>query len=109
MAEAGGTARPGTTKYFQADSAADLEAAFDAIAASVISCDYHLDTTPPDDDALFVYFAGERLTRDETHMNGWDYDGTANEVNFYGATCTMLRAGNVEDLAIVYGCPVIIE
>jgi hypothetical protein len=102
MAEAGGTARPGTPSYYQADDDAALAAAFDAIAGSVLSCSYVLDGTPPSDD-LYVYFGTDPVDRDGA--NGWDYDMGSNTITFHGAACAALQAGEVTDLSIIYGCP----
>jgi len=106
MATAGGTARATDPVYYQADSAADLQAAFTAIAGNVLSCSYTLSDVPPDPDLLFIYFDGTAISRDPTHADGWDYDPATNQITFYGAACDSLRSGAVTDLVISYGCPV---
>ncbi len=106
MAQAGGTARPSAPFYYQADSAAELMAAFDAIGGSVLSCSYQLMGTPADPADLYIYFDGAGVTRDTTHTMGWDYDPATNQITFYGADCTLLRTGQVTDLVLVYGCPI---
>lgn len=104
MAIAAGTDRPGTPKYYQADSAQELSDAFDEIAGSVLSCTYVLDGSPPDDD-LYVYFDGDPVTRDPGGTDGWDFDAGSNTITFYGGACDSLQDGEVSDLQIVYGCP----
>ncbi len=106
MAIAGGTALPGSPKYYQADDAVALQAAFADIGGAVLSCTYDLDGVPPSLDELFVYFDQVGVDRDTSHMDGWDYDPVTNQVTFYGPSCEVLRVGSVEDLVIVYGCPI---
>jgi hypothetical protein len=105
MAVAGGTDRPGGTKYYQADNALALEAAFDDIAGQALSCTYALAEVPPDPDLLFVYFDGASVPRDLSQTNGWNYSAGQNQLTFYGPKCTQLRNGDVDELVIVYGCP----
>jgi len=105
MAVAGGTGRGADPQYYQADDAAQLDAAFLAIGASVLSCSYVLDEVPPDADSLFVYLDRVETPRDAGHAQGWDYDAATNQMTFYGATCDALRGGGVGELIIVYGCP----
>ena len=103
MAVEGGTARTGTTKYYKADSAAQLSDAFESIVGSVLSCSYALDQVPEEVDDLYVFGNGELIDRDP--VNGWDYDPDTNTVTLYGAACDELQSGETADLKIVYGCP----
>lgn len=106
FAEAGGTARPGATKFYAAENAADLEASMQDISSRVaLTCSYALDETPPDLGLIYVYFNNEptEIPRDASHAEGWDSDGQT--IQFYGAACQALTSGTVEDLDIVYGCP----
>ena len=65
--------------------------------------DYLLATTP-DPSQLFVFADGNRLARDSSHANGWDYDAANNQVVVYGASCSHITAGTVTKVQIVYGC-----
>jgi hypothetical protein len=103
MATAGGTARSGSTKYYQADTPAQLADAFASIVGSVLSCSYALDQVPEDVDDLYVFGNGELIDRDP--VDGWDYDPDTNTVTLYGAACDELQSGETADLKIVYGCP----
>jgi hypothetical protein len=106
IANAGGTARPGGPPfYYQADDAASLQMAFDAIGAAVLSCTYTL-AGSPDEASMFVRFDGADVMRDPTHQNGWDYDGATNTLTFYGAACNSLRGGDVTDLVVGSGCAI---
>lgn len=105
IATEGGTARPGPTKYYQADNAAELADALDSILGSVLSCEYQLDQVPEDLDQLYVYADGDPIGRDPGQTEGWDYDGATGTLTFYGQICQDLKDGSVTDLTIVYGCP----
>jgi hypothetical protein len=105
MATKGGTARPGSPKYYQANDATQLSNALDAILGTVLSCTYTLDQVPEDLSELYVYQDDAPIGQDTTHANGWDYDEQTGELTFYGAACDALESGGVTDLAIVYGCP----
>src|SRR5262249_45135602 len=104
IATAGGTALAGTTKYYQADNAAALQAAFAAIAGKVLSCSYKLSMAPPDPNLLYVYFDGILTPRDLEHKNGCDYNATGQQLGFYGPACLSLQQGLVPNLTISYGC-----
>ena len=77
MAVAGGRPQGGSTQYYAATSPAELLAALQAIAVSVISCQIELQEAPQYPDGVKVYIDGVEVPRDGTHQNGWDYtDGT---------------------------------
>jgi hypothetical protein len=105
MAVKGGTALPGTTKYYQANDATGLSNALSTILGTVLSCSYTLDQVPEDLADLYVYQDETAIDRDTTHTDGWDYDPATGELTFYGAACDALENGSVTDLNIVYGCP----
>lgn len=108
-AEAGGTALPTDPKYYQADDAASLETVFADIGEAVLSCDFELSSPPSTVGEIFVYFDDVPVQQDPTHTSGWDFDPASRQLTFYGASCEMLRSGEVDDLVIVQGCPVVIE
>ena len=105
IAEEGGTARATSPKYYQADNAAELQAALDSILGTVLSCQYQLDQVPEDLADLYVYADGVEVGRDPTQTEGWDYDAASGTLTFYGQICQDLQDGSVTDLNIVYGCP----
>lgn len=104
MAVAGGQARDGASKYFQANSVAELEAVLAQIGGMVIGCNIALGTLPEFPDFLWVYFDGQPVPKDGTHTNGWDYDPARNAIDFYGSYCDQLRDGDVESLEVKMGC-----
>jgi hypothetical protein len=107
MADVGGTARAGTTKYYSVDDTDALEQALKAIAASVaISCEIPLDYEPPDPDFLNVYFDGKVVPYDSEAGWEWTDDG---HVAIRGAACEQLSAGDVLEVQILAGCKTVVK
>ena len=104
IAVAGGTPRPGATKYYQADDAAGLLAAFNQIAQGALGCEYRLASAPPDPSKIFVYVNGVLQNRDVAHANGWDYAAPTVRVTFYGGLCSLVATDPTAKVSIVYGC-----
>lgn len=108
FADAGGApkndpANP-TQHYYQADDAASLKSVFDTIAGSILGCTFTLNSVPPDASKVFVFFDNVKLPRDTTHTAGWDYDPATNQITFYGVDCDKLKAQQVQDVDVVFGC-----
>jgi hypothetical protein len=104
MATAGGHPRPGPVAYYQANSLAELTAAFEEIAMAVFECNLLLEVIPQQPEWIWVYFDGVPVTRDRNHVDGWDYDRPANRIDFYGPTCARLENGEVSKIDVVMGC-----
>lgn len=105
FAEAGGVPAAGATKYHDAQDAASLESALAAIADKTMACTFALDEAPPDATEIYVFFDDTTtVPRDSAHVSGWDYDPVTQQVTFYGEHCEMLKAGEVTDVDIVFGC-----
>ena len=92
----------GTTKYFQADSAAQLQTALGTILERVVGCDFALGTPPEDPDAVWAFLDDVMVARDDD--DGWSLDTATNMVTFQGAACAQLQGGGT-DIDIVFGCP----
>jgi hypothetical protein len=90
--------------YYQANDAASLKAVFDTIAGSILGCTFTLSSQPPDPNEVFVFFDNVKLPRDPTHTAGWDYDPLTNQITFYGVDCDKLKAQQVQDVDVVFGC-----
>ncbi len=106
LATLGGAALPGATKYYQADTAAQLDAAFQSIVGAVVSCDYEVNPAPGNLDETYVFFENTELVpRDPSHILGWDYDPATMILSFYGVTCDRLKTRQVDDVDVVFGCP----
>jgi hypothetical protein len=103
MAVAGGTGTP-----YAAMSAADLDTAFDAIAAEIVvpSCTVMLDG-PVRDPALFrvSFDGGAAIPRNPARTSGWDYDPATNTITFYGPECGQVERGEVASIDVDFGCP----
>jgi hypothetical protein len=105
LANAGGAALPGTTKYYRAETASELQTALQAIADRAVSCQYVIDPAPPSLAKTFVWFEKSTLVpRDTAHMNGWDFDTASNTLTFYGSACDQLQSKAVDDVDVVYDC-----
>lgn len=101
MAEAGGTALPGETKYYVTDDAAALATALATIAGSVSSCNAHVNPTPGYA-FISVTVDGQKVNKDPTHQSGWDLlDGDI--VQFYGEACSAASADGA-DVSITFIC-----
>ncbi|HJZ88688.1 MAG TPA: vWA domain-containing protein, partial [Polyangia bacterium] len=103
MAQAGGTARPGATSYYQVNNLSELQMAIQAISGSIVRCTYRLDRPPPDTTQLYVAFDNVLVSQDP--VNGWTYDAAGPSLTFHGMACDRLRSGMVMSVAVQYGCP----
>jgi hypothetical protein len=95
----------GGTRYYNAGDQTSLNAALATIGSRTLGCTYNLTQVPPDASKIFVFFDNTtQVARDTTHADGWDYSAATNQVTFYGPKCDALKAGQVNDLDIVFGC-----
>jgi hypothetical protein len=92
------------TKFYKANDQASLQKALGTIAGSIVGCTFALGSTPPDPSKLYVFFDNAGVTKDTTHQSGWDYDATSNQITFYGTECDQLKANQVQDVDVVFGC-----
>jgi len=102
-ADAGHTARTGTTHYYQTSSPTDLKAAFDAIVGGIVSCDFKMMQTAPDPSLIRVTENGTVLSPSPT--NGYSFDPATNTVTLTGAACDMLKTTPTTKVGVLYGCP----
>jgi hypothetical protein len=101
----GGRPRPGSVKYYPANSLAELEQALQDIGEQVaIECELQLDRPPDIPEWLWVYLDGVPAHRDPTHQDGWDYDEATNRIIFYGPMCDLLLSGQVTNVEVKVGC-----
>lgn len=101
MAVAGGEARVGDPQYYAVANKADLVAALTQITQRVSNCVFPLDMKPPSPNDVAVNLGGKRLTKDVD----WKYGANMGSIEVTGASCEMLKAGSVETVEIVFGCP----
>jgi len=104
VAQAGGVPLPGSPSYYQADTAADLDQAFQAIGNAVISCTYKVDPAPPDLSQTYVIFDHQTLVPQDP-TNGWSYDAATQTLTLNGSSCDALKAHTVTAMDLVFGCP----
>ncbi|HEY5944242.1 MAG TPA: vWA domain-containing protein [Kofleriaceae bacterium] len=106
-AVAGGKAKTGTTKFYEANNAADLAMALQAIAGGIVvpSCTFQLQSAPPDPTNVTVTINGTAVPRSPSHMNGWDYYPDMMTITFFGSYCSQIQMGATTDVNFIYGCP----
>jgi hypothetical protein len=109
MALAGGASRadpnPLATRYYLANTQADLVAALRAITGEIASCVFPLTAQPPVPDNIAVKVDGTLLPRDATRLNGWEYTSDAlTEVEVYGSWCDQIKGAAAADVQVIYAC-----
>ncbi len=94
MAVAGG--RPnlqGGDSFYDVRRQQDLIDALQGIVRTVAQCAYVTPSRPDDPDAITVSVAGQPVSRDTTHQNGWDWtDAGYGEVTLFGPACSAVLA-----------------
>lgn len=108
VAVAGGQARPGDEKFFNALNEAELQAALSDIAGQLVSCRIPLDPPPDHPDYISIEIDGKKLERvsDCETENGWVFanpNGPYDEVILCNAACDDFFASG--DIDARYGCP----
>jgi len=106
-AVAGGKPKPGSTKFYEANNANDLNMALQAIAGGIIvpSCTYQLASAPPDPNNVTVTVNGMVVPRSPSHTMGWDYYPNAMTITFFGSYCSQIQSGAITNVSFIYGCP----
>ena len=104
MAAAGGT---GT--YLEPGNATQLEAELAGIAVAAIDdCQLTLDPAPPDTDDVHLLVddgSGAGLVEVPQGPDGWSLAPDGSSATLTGATCDRARAGELDTIRVVYGCP----
>lgn len=107
LADAGGTALPGSPKYYRVDStssSAALLSTLKKIAAKIVAtCEFTLKAAPMQPNLVNVYLDEVVLPHDPA--NGWKIDG--DKVTLLGSACTKVLEGDVFDVRIITGCPTV--
>jgi hypothetical protein len=103
MAEAGGRARTGPVRFYDAGSTAQLETQLRAITSATRSCTWRFNTAPARPDQVLVQFDGRLVPRNGT--DGWIFtDGTNREIRFNGMSCMQLNSGGVRSVTASFNC-----
>ncbi len=106
FADLGGAPLAGATHYYQADNAAELDAAMDTIAGIIVSCDFAVADAPNNLNDVYAFFDDqEEVPHDTSHTEGWDFDASTDTLTFYGSYCQRLKDRTVQDVDVVFGCP----
>lgn len=107
MADAGGRARVGTPRYYNAASATELVNELGRVTQALADCTLRLDAAPPDPNLVDVRLDGHSLYHDVRHANGWDWgDDTHRQIVFHGPTCDEIRSsGGGSRIVAAFGCP----
>jgi hypothetical protein len=108
MAIAGGEARPVTnpvdTKYFPADSPAELADTLKAITGQIASCIFSLGQSPPNPDFVNVTLAANEIPFDVAGQNGWNFNpGDTSTITVVGPSCDQIQS-SPDAVDIVFGC-----
>ncbi len=108
MAIAGGVPQQGgSTDYYAANDQAQLLAALQAIAVTLISCEIEFSEAPEYPDEVWIYIDGVLVPRDVTKQNGWDYlDTTYTKIMLYGQACDKLQDGQEHVVTATFGCDI---
>jgi hypothetical protein len=103
LAVIGGTALATEPKYYRVDDVAKLSSILSVIGnQALITCEFTLDSAPPQKDLVNVYLDQDIVTYDET--NGWAWTG-AQSLSLRGTACQKLESGAYKQVQVVAGCP----
>jgi hypothetical protein len=105
MATAGGEPRMATPPYYPVTNRQDLINALGVITGLVTDCVFRLSMPPPSPNDTAVNVGNSRVSRDPTHMNGWDYGAANKSIQFYGPACEAVKKATGQNVQIIFGCP----
>jgi hypothetical protein len=105
LSAAGGKPRAGTPSYHSIADEAELADALTSTGSGVSSCLLPLDAPPPAPANVRVDVKGQRLTRDPTHADGWDYGPGMQSIAFYGVACSTVKTAHAGEVQVFFGCP----
>ncbi|MBX3187439.1 MAG: VWA domain-containing protein [Labilithrix sp.] len=94
MAVAGGRAKPASPKFYNVQTATEMDDALASISSSVAGCTYLTPSAPLDPNAISVEIDGVAVPRDPTRQNGWDWvDQAYGTLAFFGSACDAASKG----------------
>lgn len=100
MAQAGGRARDGDTKFYSANNQAELTTALGSIAQQAADCTFVLTQPPVSPGDVAVELDGSRLG-----SNDWAYGAGNRSIVVKGAYCDKLKKGDIKEAQVKFGCP----
>jgi hypothetical protein len=74
---------------------------------SVASCTFNLGTAPNDFSSnkfIDVFGDGRKIPKDPTMTDGWNYLGSGDQIQVYGATCDAILSGAIKEVTVTYQC-----
>jgi hypothetical protein len=75
------------------------------IATNIATCTFNLTAVPPDPNNVRVTLDGERVDRDPSMSNGWEYQDAAQTViEVHGEACEEIKRSSAANVEIVFGC-----
>lgn len=109
MALAGGAARPDpnplATRYYLANTQAELVSTLRTITGEIASCVFPLSAPPPAPDNIAVKVDGALVERDPSRNDGWEYTSSAlAEVEVFGSWCDRIKAATAADVQVIFAC-----
>jgi hypothetical protein len=108
MANLGGmpNTAAGQPAYYAANGTADLVAALGALGAQATSCSFAVPIAVAWPDSAAVLMSENRIARDTTHQEGWDFGDSGASVVLFGKSCDDARSPNGHaTLELVTACP----
>lgn len=108
LATSGGTALPGSPKYFRVDDAGDaalLLVLRRVVAKIVATCRFELKEPPADPALVNVYL--DEIVEPKNPTDGWTLDGKV--VTLVGRACARVMDGDVLGVRVIAGCPSVLR
>jgi hypothetical protein len=107
LAVRGGMARSGSPSYYGVRDADELVSTVSQLGLGVsLSCTLQLTEAPPDPNLVNVFFDNQLVAADP--VDGWVFVDERT-VQLVGASCDLLKTGQVLQADVVAGCPVVIR
>jgi hypothetical protein len=92
--------------FYLGNSQEQLTSDMLAIATNISTCTFMLTATPPDPNNVRVTQDTERVMRDPTRTNGWEYEDTAQTIIVvHGPACDAIKGSSAANIEIIFGCP----
>jgi Mg-chelatase subunit ChlD len=94
-AEAGGLARSGETKFYQADDSTALAEALDAFGSVILTCNYTLAEAAQEEllQVVFVYTNEDNREQILNQGSEWTYSASSRQLSIIGSRCTEIEKG----------------
>lgn len=107
LAVTGGAPRAEAPHYYRVSDAEALQTTVSALGLTVaMSCTVQLSEPPPDPELVNLFFDGELVPSDP--VDGWTF-ADERTVVVQGAACALIEAGEVLQVDVIAGCPIVIR